>query len=63
VTSGGAQCRLNAGILAAIHGTRYVVKSAGESTYRIAAVASWINDPTAGNIFVVGPPVTIKLPG
>jgi hypothetical protein len=62
-TSGGAQCRLNAGVLAAIHGTRYVVKSGGESTYRIAAVASWIDDPTAGNIFVVGPPVTIKLPG
>jgi len=62
-TSGGAQCRLNAGVLTAIHGTRYVVSSGGESTYRIAAVASWINDPTAGNIFVVGPPVTIKLPG
>lgn len=62
-TGGGAQCRLNAGILAAIRGTRYVVDSRGESVYRIAAVASWINDPTAGNIFVVGPPVTIKLPG
>jgi hypothetical protein len=62
-TSGGAQCRLNAGILAAIHGTRYVAKSGGESIYRIAAVASWIDDPTAGNIFVVGPPVTIRLPG
>ncbi len=62
-TSVGAQCRLNAGVLTAIHGTRYVVSSGGESTYRIAAVASWINDPTAGNIFVVGPPVTIKLPG
>ena len=62
-TGGGAQCRLNAGIVAAIRGTRYVVNSGGESVYRIAAVASWINDPTAGNIFVVGPPVTIKLPG
>ncbi len=34
----------------------------GRWVYRIAAVASWIHDPTTGNIFVAGPPVTVKVP-
>jgi hypothetical protein len=60
VTSGGAQCRLNAETVSATPGTSFVDKPpAGRWTYRVGAVASWIEDPTAGNIFTVGPPVTI----
>ena len=59
-TSGGAQCRLNAATVAAIRGTSFVDKPpAGRWTYRVGAVASWIEDPTAGNIFAVGTPATI----
>jgi len=59
-TSGGAQCRLNTETVNATSATSFVDKpSAGRWTYRVGAVASWIEDPTAGNIFVVGPPVTI----
>jgi hypothetical protein len=59
-TAGGAQCRLNADTINATRGTSYVDKPpAGGWTYRVGAVASWIQDPTAGNIFTVGPPVTI----
>lgn len=59
-TSGGAQCRLNNETVSATAGTSFLDKpAAGRWTYRIGAVASWIEDPTAGNIFVVGPPVTI----
>jgi hypothetical protein len=61
-TSGGAQCRLNALTIDATPGTSYVDEPpAGRWTYRIGAVASWTKDPTAGNIFAVGPPVTINL--
>jgi hypothetical protein len=61
-TGGGAQCRLNAGIVAAIHRTSVVDHPPpGAWVYRIAASASWINDPSAGNIFVVGAPVTITV--
>jgi len=63
VTGGGAQCRLNATTVAAVRGTSYVDRPpAGRWTYRVAAVASWINDPTAGNIFAVGAPVTVTVP-
>ena len=59
-TAGGAQCRLNADTINATRGTSYIDKPpAGGWTYRVGAVASWIQDPTAGNIFTVGPPVTI----
>jgi hypothetical protein len=62
-TGGGAQCRINAGIVAAIHRTSVVDHPpAGTWIYRIAASASWINDPSAGNIFVVGTPLTVTVP-
>jgi len=63
VTGGGAQCRLDATTVTAVRGTSYVDRPpSGRWTYRIAAVASWIDDPTAGNIFVVGAPVTVTAP-
>jgi hypothetical protein len=59
-TSGGAQCRLNATTVVATRGTSFVDKPpSGRWTYRVGAVASWIEDPTAGNIFAVGTPATI----
>ncbi|MDE3189684.1 MAG: glycosyltransferase family 39 protein [Acidobacteriota bacterium] len=59
-TAGGAQCRLNATPVDATHGTRFVDHiGAGRWTYRIGAAASWINDPTAGDIYVVGRAVTV----
>jgi Dolichyl-phosphate-mannose-protein mannosyltransferase len=62
VTGGGAQCRLTGTIVDATRGTSFVDTTPGRWTYRVAAVASWIDDPTAGNIFVVGPPLTITVP-
>ena len=62
VTGGGAQCRLNTTVAAATRGTSFVDRPpAGRWVYRVVAVASWINDPTAGNIFVAGSPVTITV--
>ena len=62
VTGGGAQCRLNVGTVAAIHGATFVDHPPpGKWVYRIAASGSWINEPAAGNIFVVGSPVTVTV--
>ena len=62
VTGGGAQCRLNAQVVAAIHGTSFVDHPpAGKWTYRISASASWIDQPDAGNIFVAGTPATVTV--
>jgi len=59
-TGGGAQCHLNADTVTATRGTSFVDNPpVGRWTYRVGAVASWIADPTAGNIFQVGPPATI----
>jgi len=59
-TSGGAQCRLNGAPVAAIRGTSFVDKPpAGRWTYWVGAAASWIEDPTAGNIFAVATPATV----
>ena len=62
VTTGGAQCRLTGTTADATRGTAFVDKTPGRWTYRVAAVASWIDDPTAGDIFTVGPPVTVTVP-
>jgi dolichyl-phosphate-mannose-protein mannosyltransferase len=56
----GARCALTGAIVTATHAASFVDKPPpGSWTYRVAAVASWINDPTAGNIFVAGPPMTV----
>jgi len=60
--TGAAQCVVHGHLVSATHRTEVVDHPAhGKWTYRIAAVASWINDPTAGNIFVAGPPVTVTV--
>jgi len=63
VTGGGAQCRLNATVVAATKGTSFIDHvGPGSWNYRVAGVASWINDPTAGDIYVVGTPITVTVP-
>ena len=62
-TGGGAQCRLNATVVTATKGTSFVDNPGpGRWNYRIAAVGSWINDPTAGDIYVVGAPIDVTVP-
>jgi Dolichyl-phosphate-mannose-protein mannosyltransferase len=62
VTGGGAQCRVNGSVVSATHGTTYTATlSPGTWTYRILATGSWVNQPTAGNVFVAGPPVTVTV--
>jgi hypothetical protein len=61
-TGGGSQCRLGGIMIAATRGTTATEHiPPGVWVYRVAASASWTDVPTAGNIFVVGPPVTIKV--
>ena len=62
VTKGGAQCRLTGTIVDATRGTSFVDHPPlGNWNYRIGAVASWINDPTAGDIYVASSPVDVTL--
>lgn len=61
-TGGGAQCILNGTVISATHATQFVdAPPKGRWTYRVLAVASWTNDPTAGNIFVAGTPITVDV--
>jgi hypothetical protein len=63
VTGGGAQCRLAGAVVTATHGTSWTDRPPpGRWTYRVVAVASWTDDPTAGNVFAAGAPVTITVP-
>jgi hypothetical protein len=60
--TGAAQCVVHGHSVSATHRTTVVDHPAkGKWTYRIAAVASWVNDPTAGNIFVASRPVTVTV--
>jgi hypothetical protein len=62
-TGGGAQCRLIGEPVIATRKTTFVDHvTGGAFEYRIAAVASWINDPTAGDIYVVSPPLSVSVP-
>lgn len=62
-TGGGAQCRLNGAVVAATNGTGFTDHPGpGRWDYRVVAVASWIDDPTAGDIFVAGTPVEVTVP-
>jgi hypothetical protein len=64
VTGGGSQCRLLGSVIAATKGTSIVDRPPpGTWVYRVAAVASWIAEPTAGDIYVVGRPVRVTVPG
>jgi hypothetical protein len=61
-TGGGAQCALTGAIVSATRTRSFLDKPPpGTWIYRVAAVAGWTNDPTAGNIFVVSPPVTVTV--
>jgi len=61
-TGGGAQCRLVGQPITATRGTTATDRvPAGSWDYRVAAVASWINDPTAGDIYVVSRPVDVTV--
>jgi hypothetical protein len=61
-TGGGAQCRVNGTVVNATHRTTYTATlPPGKWTYRILATGSWIDQPTAGDVFVAGPPVTITV--
>ena len=63
VTGGGAQCRLNATTVAEIKGSTFTDRPGpGSWNYRVAGVASWISDPTAGDIYVVGPALDVTVP-
>jgi len=63
VTGGGAQCRVN-GVI--IHYTKNGTSfrehlPQGKWTYWVGAKASWIDDPTAGDIFVMSPPINFTI--
>lgn len=63
VTGGGSQCRLT-GVLVAAQADTTVVDHvpAGRWDYRVVAVASWIKDPTAGDVYVAATPVDVTVP-
>jgi hypothetical protein len=63
VTGGGAQCRLLGTIVDYTNTTSFDERlPPGRWEFWIGAKASWIDDPTAGDIYVVSPPavVTVK---
>jgi hypothetical protein len=62
-TGGGAQCRVNGTIMDYTkNGTRFRERlKPGEWVYWVGAKASWINDPTAGDMFVVTPPIHVSI--
>ena len=63
VTGGGAQCRVNGTILHYTNnGTSYEERPGrGDWVYWVGAKASWIDDPTAGDLFVVAPPISVSI--
>ncbi len=62
VTGGGAQCRLNVTIVDFTKTTSFHERPGpGRWEYRIGAKASWIDDPTAGDIYVATPPLDITV--
>ncbi|MFL5912547.1 MAG: glycosyltransferase family 39 protein [Gaiellaceae bacterium] len=62
VTGGGAQCRLLGDIVDYTNATSFDERvPPGRWEYWIGAKASWIDDPTAGDIFVASPPVVVTV--
>jgi hypothetical protein len=64
-TQGAAQCPLNpTRYLEPRHTTNAVEHGVGAQgwTYYVLGYASWINDPGAGNVYVVSKPVTVTVP-
>jgi hypothetical protein len=61
VTGGGAQCQL-LGAIEETNGDHYVQRlRPGRWVLRVAAKASWVDDPQAGDIYVAGPPVVVTV--
>jgi hypothetical protein len=61
-THGGAQCQLLGKEVVAKRGTTFVdTVPAGTWNYRVAAVASWIDDPTSGDVYLISRPLTVTV--
>ena len=63
-TGGGAQCRLLGTIVDYTTGKHAFQERPGPGVwqYRVGAKASWLNEANQGDIYVVGPPVDVKIP-
>ena len=63
VTGGGAQCRVNGTIWDYTkNGTSFHERPhPGEWVYWVGAKASWVDDPTQGDLFVVAPPIHVSI--
>jgi hypothetical protein len=63
VTGGGAQCRVNGTIVDYTkNGTSFRERPGrGDWVYWVGAKGSWIDDPTAGDMFVASPPIHISI--
>ena len=49
--------------LGATNGTTYLDRpGSGEWTYRVGVSANWLNNPAYGDVYVVSPPVSVKVP-
>ena len=64
-TGGGAQCRLLGAIVDYTNGKHAFQERPGPGVwqYRVGAKASWLNEANQGDIYVVGPPVDVTIPG
>ena len=62
-TGGGAQCRLTGTIVDYTNGKHAYQERPGPGVwqYRVGAKASWLNEATQGDIYVVSPPVAVKV--
>jgi hypothetical protein len=62
-TGGGAQCRLLGAIVDYTNGKHAYRERPGPGVwqYRVGAKASWLNEANQGDIYVVSPPVDVKV--
>jgi hypothetical protein len=62
-TGGGAQCRLLGNIVDYTNGKHAYQERPGPGVwqYRVGAKASWLNEANQGDIYVVSPPVVVKV--
>jgi hypothetical protein len=62
-TGGGAQCRLTGAIVDYANGKHAFQERPGPGIwqYRVGAKASWLDEANQGDIYVVSPPVVVKL--
>ena len=62
-TGGGAQCRLTGAIVDYANGKHVFQERPGPGVwqYRVGAKASWLDEANQGDIYVVSPPVVVKV--